>query len=271
MTRDAFRASKTYALGLLMVAAAGLAPLAEANGDPASDVLYTADVYLPYASPSASAAKALNRAVESAYGRHFRVKVAVIAGQADVGTVSALWGKPLEYAKFLGIELDAFYVGPLLIVMPAGFGIYDGGRSVVAEQRVLASTNLRGTDPESLTLTAADAIARLLKTGALRSRDIRAPFANAYSATVHRGGVARLRFGVSDDSKWSKIKARVLVKSRVFARFKTPLLRLSRTHPVTLRWNVPRKLPAHGVRLCVIASDGAGNRSLENCGGVTVA
>lgn len=256
--------------GLVLIAAGALAPLAAGNGDPASHVLYTQNVYLPYEPPPVSAAKALKRAVDSVYTRHFRLKVAVIAGEVDLGTVPSLWGKPNQYANFLGVELASFYVGPLLVVMPAGFGIYDGGRSVAPEERVLASATVKGADSDSLTLTATEVVTRLLTAGALRSKDIKAPFANAFSATVRRGKTARLIFGVSDDSAWSKIVARVVVRSRPIVTLKTALLRLS-PRPVSLKWKVPRKLPKDGVRLCVVASDAAGNRSARNCSAVTVA
>ena len=181
---------RLVALGGLLVLLVGIPQRAAANGDPASDVLYSANVYLPYDPPSGSAERALKQAVDSVYARHFRVKVAVIAAQDDLGSVPSLWGHPTEYAKFLGVELDSFYVGPLLIVMPSGFGIYDGGRSVVAEERVRASASVRGGDPNSLTVTAADVVMRLLRSGALRSKDIRPPFATPYSAAVRRGQIA---------------------------------------------------------------------------------
>jgi len=41
--------------------------------------------------------------------------------QREVAAVRAL-----RTRRFLGLELATVYVGPLLIVMPAGFGIYDG-------------------------------------------------------------------------------------------------------------------------------------------------
>ena len=53
-------------------------------------------------------------------GRGYRVKVAVIASGADLGAIPSLFGKPTEYSRFLGVELSMYYVGPLLIVMPAG-------------------------------------------------------------------------------------------------------------------------------------------------------
>jgi hypothetical protein len=259
----------TY-LALALLAVACMASTAAADGDPASDVLYTDNLYLPYDAPPPAAATALKRAIESAYGRHLRVKVAVIESQVDLGAVPSLWGKPSQYAKFLGTELETFYVGPLLIVMPGGFGIYDGGRSVAAEKRVLSSLSIKGFDSESLTRAAADAVGRLVRARALRSPDIKAPFAYAFPAVLHRGKAARLKFGVSDDSAWSKTVAQILDGSRVLATLKTRLVRVTPTKPVAIRWKVPSSFPEKGIRVCVTASDAAGNRSAKNCGPVTV-
>jgi hypothetical protein len=258
-------------LPLALVALACMTGTAAANGDPASDVLFSANAYLPYKAPSSPAAKALQRAIESAYTRHLRVKVAVIASKVDLGDVPSLWGKPSEYARFLGTELSRFYVGPLLVVMPAGFGIYDGGRSVAAEKRVLGSATLKGAGPDSLTLSAAHVVAQLVRSRALRSRDIRAPWAYAFPPILRPGEVTPLKFGVSDDSGWSKTVARVVRGSRVLATLKTPLARVTPPKPVSLRWKVPRNVPQKGVRICVVASDGSGNRSAENCLAATVA
>src|SRR5207237_1081876 len=85
---------RLVALGGLLVLLVGIPQRAAANGDPASDVLYSANVYLPYDVPSGSAERALKHAVDSVYARHFRVKVAVIAAQDDLGSVPSLWGHP---------------------------------------------------------------------------------------------------------------------------------------------------------------------------------
>jgi hypothetical protein len=257
------------ALGLLWAAVA--VGIARADGDPASDVLYTANAYLPYDAPPPSAATALKKAIESAYAKHYRVKVAVIGSQVDLGAVPSLWGRPTQYAKFLGTELSTFYVGPLLIVMPQGFGIYDGGRTVEAEKRVLDDTKIKAGDSEGLTHAATDAVSRLLRAKALRSKDIKAPFAYAFPTTVHRGKVAQLKFGVSDDSAWSKTVVKITVGSRKIATLQSRLVRVSPAKPVALQWKVPKSLPRKGLKVCVTASDAAGNRSAKNCGPVTVA
>jgi hypothetical protein len=262
---------RTRTIAALTLLALGCAAgTASADGDPASDVLYTENAYLPYDAPPPTAASALKKAIESVYARHYRIKVAVIGSQVDLGAVPSLWGKPMQYAKFLGTELETFYVGPLLIVMPAGFGIYDGGRSVAAEQKVLAAASVKGSSSDALTKTAADVVGRLLKARALKSKDVKAPFAYAFPATVHRGAVAKLKFGVSDDSAWSKTVATLVTGSHVLSTLKTRLVRVTPTKPVVIRWSVPKSLPEKGVRVCVRATDAAGNRSAKNCGPVTV-
>ena len=255
---------------LVLLALAFAVAGAHADGDPASDVLYTENVYLPYDAPPPAATSALKKAIESAYARHYRIKVAVIGSQVDLGAVPSLWGKPTQYAKFLGTELETFYVGPLLIVMPQGFGIYDGGRSTAAETKVLAAAKVKGGDSEALTRTAADVVARLLKARALKSKDVKAPFAYAFPTSVHRGAVTKLKFGVSDDSAWAKTTAKIVGGSRVLATLKTKLVRVTPTKPVSIRWSVPKSLPDKGVRVCVNAADAAGNRSAKNCGPLTV-
>jgi hypothetical protein len=257
-------------LALLLVTSGWLAGSAAANGDPASDVLLTDNVYLPYDAPTASTAAGLGRAVERAYTRHFRIKVAVIANQVDLGDVPSLFGKPSQYAKFLGIELESVYVGPLLIVMPAGFGIYDGGRSTAAEERVLETLSVEGPGSEALTHTAARAVDRLVSAGALRSKDIRAPFVAALPATVRRGAVGQLMFRVGDDSGWARVVATIMVKSRAVATRRSPLLRVRPTKPVSLRWKAIRNLPKRGVQLCALAADAAGNRSATVCSSLRV-
>ena len=75
------------------------------------------------------------------YARGDRVKVALIHTAEDLGAIPSLFGQPGEYAHFLGVELGLWYVGPLLVVMPAGFGVYDGGRSTAAAEQVLRSVD----------------------------------------------------------------------------------------------------------------------------------
>src|SRR5205085_3146388 len=98
-----------------------------ADGDPASDVLASDDVFLPYPAPAKTPSDSLRRAVASAYRHGYRLKVAVVATPNDLGAIPSLFNKPTEYAKFLGAEISFMFVGPLLILMPAGFGIFVWG------------------------------------------------------------------------------------------------------------------------------------------------
>jgi hypothetical protein len=112
---------------LAALACALAAATAQANGDPASDVLIGRYVYLPYGSVSPKASDALRGVVGEANRAGYRIKVAVIGTKVDMGLVTGLWLKPHTYARFLGGELLFVYKkGRLVIVMPNGFGIYRG-------------------------------------------------------------------------------------------------------------------------------------------------
>src|SRR5207248_5654461 len=114
---------KALLIALAVAALGGLtSPAARADGDPASDVLYFQDVFLPYAKPSADASKQLGTTVAAANKAGFRIKVAVIRSEQDLGSVPSLFNRQDIYARFLGTELKLFYTGRLLVVMPAGYG-----------------------------------------------------------------------------------------------------------------------------------------------------
>ena len=128
------RAAATAVVALALVSGAA------ADGDPASDVLLQQNAFFPIPAPSADAQKALNREVAAAYANGFRVKVAVVASQSDLGAIPSLFNKPADYARFLGTELEFLYVGTLLIVMPDGFGaLVAGGTTARARLRGLAA------------------------------------------------------------------------------------------------------------------------------------
>ena len=54
----------------------------------------------------------------------YPIRVALIASATDLGSVTELWRQPQNYARFLGQELSLVYRGPLLVVMPNGYGLY---------------------------------------------------------------------------------------------------------------------------------------------------
>ena len=160
------------ALAAVAVAAALSAPGVRADGDPASDYLLLQTVYFPAQAPSQVATAALERAADEVYAHGDRVKIALIYTVDDLGAIPSLYGKPDVYAHFLGVELGLWYVGPLLVVMPAGFGVYDGGRSTAAEEQVLRSVPALDGNPEELTRSATVALQRLEAADALHSSDI---------------------------------------------------------------------------------------------------
>jgi len=114
-------AAAIAALGITLALTA--APLAHADGDPASDVLYSTNLFPSYDSGiSADNLQALQATLADSKKAGYEIRVAVIAKPDDLGAVTSLWAKPRQYARFLGIELGYVYKKPLLIVMPNGVG-----------------------------------------------------------------------------------------------------------------------------------------------------
>jgi hypothetical protein len=143
---------------LLAVAALALPGAARGNGDPASDVLLSSQVFLPFEAPiSKAAANDLKETVAAANKKGYKIRVAVIAFTGDLGTAVSLWRHPQDYAKFLGSEIAFVYSNRLLIAMPSGFGFYDGKHSVSKEQPALAKVK-PGSTPTPLTESAARAV-----------------------------------------------------------------------------------------------------------------
>ncbi|MFZ1996693.1 MAG: hypothetical protein WAU75_21445, partial [Solirubrobacteraceae bacterium] len=111
---------------MLALAVAAAAPArALADGDPASDVLASQPLFLPADGgiPPARATQ-LSELVTAARRAGVPIRVAVIATQADLGSVTELWRQPQSYARFLGQELAEVYRGTVVVVMPAGTGVY---------------------------------------------------------------------------------------------------------------------------------------------------
>jgi hypothetical protein len=123
----------------LLLAAFG-AQGARADGDPASDVLIVQTVFLPFqAQLPKQLQDKLVRATTEAHKVGYPIRVALIAQPVDLGAVPSLFGKPQTYAKFLWQELSFVYKGGVLIVMPNGFGFYDGRDPGPAQEKVLRS------------------------------------------------------------------------------------------------------------------------------------
>jgi hypothetical protein len=152
-----------------LVAAAALAllavPAASANGDPASDVLLTQQVFVgPEVPLSQSDLDELTKTVAEANKRGYPIRVALIAFTGDLGTALSLWGHPQPYSKFLWSELSFVYDKRVLVVMPSGFGVYNGKRPVTKEQRALANLQA-GKSPAALAQSATQAVRALAASG----------------------------------------------------------------------------------------------------------
>jgi hypothetical protein len=162
MPRAALRSAAVLALAL-----AALAPgVARADGDPASDVLYTQGIFVPQdaGAPPTDVAR-LAALVRESRRAGYPVKVAVVASSYDLGSVTALWREPQTYAHFLGVELSLLYRGRLLTVMPNGLGIYHDGQQVTQETAVLRGVDVHRSN---LVATAATAVQRLAAAGGHR-------------------------------------------------------------------------------------------------------
>jgi hypothetical protein len=247
------------------LAAAVTAAPSRGDGDPASDYLLTQNVYYPVHAPSGSERSALDHAVDVIYAHGDRVKVALVYDVDDLGSIPSLFGKPDDYARFLGIELGLWYVGPLLVVMPAGFGIYDGGRPTTAEEQVLHSVSVAAQSPDALTRSMTTALERLAAAGALSSPDITAPKVSAHPASAKRGRTATLHFDVFDDSGRSRTVVRVYEALGLVATLRSPWTFKIGTRAASIGWPVPKTLTSRRLRFCVIAVDTAGNHSPPSC------
>jgi cytochrome oxidase Cu insertion factor (SCO1/SenC/PrrC family)/thiol-disulfide isomerase/thioredoxin len=112
-------------LSLLLVLVAGALHTASAlaDGDPGSDVLVYQQLFLASdAGISTTQQVRLGDLLSSVKRAGFPVRVAIISSPSDLGSVTPLWHRPRVYAGYLGYELSLAYSGPLVIVMPNGFG-----------------------------------------------------------------------------------------------------------------------------------------------------
>ena len=145
-------------LALAAALAGTAAETARADGDPASDVLLTDNVFLSFQSPYGSAeGRALEALAKEAKKQAFPMRVAVITQIADLGAIGGLYGKAQRYADFLAREITFVYRGTLVVAMngkPGGFGVHGPGATPAA-RRALAGMKL-----PSSSVTAAE-LARL--------------------------------------------------------------------------------------------------------------
>lgn len=130
-------------LAIMALAEGSTAVVARADGDPASDVLANQQLFLPEdaAIPTKEQAQLAVLLEHAANGGH-PIRVALIASPADLGSITELWRQPQNYADFLGQELTLTYRGPLLVVMPNGFGLYHFARRSAAQASPVAGIKL---------------------------------------------------------------------------------------------------------------------------------
>jgi hypothetical protein len=260
------------ALALLAALVLLTPAVARADGDPASDVLYLQDVFLPYAKPSAEAAADLLAAVAGANAAGYKLKVAVVSSFEDLGLVSSLFGKPQVYAGFLGAEVRSFFTGHLLVVMPQGFGVWFNRYDVSPQKKILAGIRIEAGDSEGLTKAAATAVRTLQAKDKSRPRiDDRAPPETRAIAThVKRGGTARLQYAVYDDSGRSREEVRVYgAKLALLEVIRDPLER-AMGQLDEVRWKTPVFPRPQHLRFCVVGIDPSGNQSPASCASLEV-
>jgi cytochrome oxidase Cu insertion factor (SCO1/SenC/PrrC family)/thiol-disulfide isomerase/thioredoxin len=129
-----------FAAAVLAVGAA--ATDARADGDPGSDVLVYQNLFAGSdAGLSISQQSGLGDLLTVAERERFPIRVAIIASQSDLGSVTALWHRPQLYARYLGQELALAYQQRLLVVMPGGYGFYWSGHSVAAAYATLGKVS----------------------------------------------------------------------------------------------------------------------------------
>ncbi len=175
LSRSARRAAPFVCVALL----AGILSLwpahaALADGDPGSDVLVNQDLFVDAdAGVTIAQQVKLGDLLQEADNGGVPVRVAIIAHPDDLGAITALWGKPAAYARFLGIELSLAYKQRLLVVMPDGFGFNWPGHATAATYELLSripvhagATGLVAATQQAVTQIVASAGAKLRSTSA---------------------------------------------------------------------------------------------------------
>ncbi len=252
-------------LAALIVPAAALA-----DGDPASDYLIVGDAYLPYPPPPTAARAQLTSAIAAVGKEHGRVKVAVIASPTDLGSIPSLFGRPGDYAKFLGQELSYSYDGALLVVMPAGYGFYLDGRPTPAADAVLGALSIGDKSSVGLTHAAAQTVAALSRVGALAYTDTKKPTATPRVEHGRAGRALELLYQASDDSGRAAVALTVFDGSRRLAVFRLPVRVAVPGVLYSVKWQVPASAAHHVLAYCARATDPSGNRSPTICAELSV-
>jgi hypothetical protein len=139
-----------------------------ANGDPASHVLPSKEVFVPF-DPSLCSAdgRRLDSLTEATRKKGYPIKVAIIPTGEDLGTLFRLFGRPAEYARVLASELPPGLFERerrrpayrLLVLMPGSAGLNKADRK---ETKVLKGSPVgEDASKEDLTRLAIALVSRL--------------------------------------------------------------------------------------------------------------
>jgi len=194
------QATRGFVCLLACVLAAGVsAPLALADGDPASDYLVSQQAFLSYdAKIPAALQRKLVTAVASANKNGYPIKVALIWTRYDLGSVPELFGKPKIYARFLDAEDSKCWWGGscgsgrfktstrLLVVMPNGLGFAQWKHSPAGGYRTLAGIKVTRT-PAGLATAATTAVVKLAA-----AAGVKVSTTGSASAGQSSGGTSRI-------------------------------------------------------------------------------
>jgi hypothetical protein len=155
---------RRFGSGLAAVAALValvLPAAAQANGDPASDVLLQAKIYFPNQRVSVEEARKLHAVVDKVNAKGYAIRVALIKDESDLGTVPNLLNRPQQYADFLGPEIRFAYKGDLLVVMPDGVGVMSTDQTPPPKSAVAGMKVEAGGSSDGLAMTAEEAVAAM--------------------------------------------------------------------------------------------------------------
>jgi len=177
------------------------AAVARADGDPASDVLLSQDVFVPYSGMSATVERRLFALCAAADRAGYHVKVALIASKSDLGVVPALFNQPQAYARFLSAELGSVAREPVLVVMPAGLGLATQGHAATgtATTTALSATRVAVGGGDALATAALTVVPRLAAAAGhpvSSTAAAAAPAAGASAGTVRHALTALLVLGL---------------------------------------------------------------------------
>jgi hypothetical protein len=189
-------------LALALAALVAGAPAAWADGDPASDVLLSDDVFFPYAPPTARPlSRALVGVLQAAKDAGYPMKVALIESPGDLGAYPQMFNQPQSYANLLAGELPGNPHGGtrvrphLLVVMPGGFGGDQLGARV--DEALAPVTIAAAAQSDGLARAAIHAVARLATANGhpvAVPREAATPLAVRHASTKRKTGTSAVVF-----------------------------------------------------------------------------